>query len=436
MATGKKILTDTLILAIASFSTKAITLLTMPLLARYYRVDQVGVIDLFTTLVFFLVTVLTVGQDSVFARYYQESLRSGSSSSLVKRALKYQFVAFGAFFVLFFVVVVGIRSGYLAEGDSFPGYLIIMSLPFLLLYTNAEVILRVTFSTARYLLLVVGFSIASLAAVVLAIKFYPGEPKRLLLFLSAVWVLFGALSIPALVSELKLNNKPDNREIIKYGVPMCLVAIVGLSQPIIDRMIILGRFDELWLGHYAVASKLCLILTIPASAFGLALLPRLVTISCKKEFNSVVNKVATWYLASSFILALAISLTGEEIISLIGGPELHGAATLLPALVTASYVQACSTLFGLGIVLSGRTIYRFYIQILTQMLSALIAVTLVKFMGVHAITTALVVSKICAVGIEMTVAQQIHKVDFNYATVVGIATTAIFVLGAVAYFGH
>lgn len=63
---------DTAIYGLGGALNKAIALITFPLLARHFSVQDYGLIDLLNTTVVLLVTLLVFGQDSAVVRFFYE----------------------------------------------------------------------------------------------------------------------------------------------------------------------------------------------------------------------------------------------------------------------------------------------------------------------------------------------------------------------------
>ena len=90
----KFLLSDAAVYGLGGALNKLIALFTFPLLARYFSVEQFGVIDLLNTTVVLLVTFLVFGQDSAVARFFYDDENSSRRRQVVSQSLAFQIIIF------------------------------------------------------------------------------------------------------------------------------------------------------------------------------------------------------------------------------------------------------------------------------------------------------------------------------------------------------
>ena len=109
----KFLLSDTVVYGLGGALNKVLALFTFPLLARYFGVEQFGVIDLLNTSVVLLVTFLVFGQDSAVARFFYDDENSIRRRQVVSQSLAFQII-------IFFLVIpiLWFNSGLIAQKFS------------------------------------------------------------------------------------------------------------------------------------------------------------------------------------------------------------------------------------------------------------------------------------------------------------------------------
>ena len=90
----KFLLKDTAVYGISGALGKLLALITFPLLARHFSVQDFGVIDLLNTAVFLLSVMLAFGLDFAVARFFYENTDMDYRRQTVSQALMFQLAIF------------------------------------------------------------------------------------------------------------------------------------------------------------------------------------------------------------------------------------------------------------------------------------------------------------------------------------------------------
>ena len=138
---------DSVIYGLGAALNKAITLITFPLLARHFSVQDFGIIDLLNTLVVLVITVLVFGQDSAVARYFYEHDEPAKRRQVVSQSFVFQ-LGILALVVPCMLMLSGPLSTLLKVGEDGETVvrLMILQVPFFLLINFSQGILKWTFS--------------------------------------------------------------------------------------------------------------------------------------------------------------------------------------------------------------------------------------------------------------------------------------------------
>ena len=74
---------DVVLYGFAAALSKSFALITFPLLAQHFTIEEYGVIDLFNTVVTMLVVIFTMGQDMVVSRFFYDGISEQSRKQLI-----------------------------------------------------------------------------------------------------------------------------------------------------------------------------------------------------------------------------------------------------------------------------------------------------------------------------------------------------------------
>jgi O-antigen/teichoic acid export membrane protein len=187
---------DSSLYGVASILSRSITLLTLPMLTRHFSVEEYGLFDLFYVSVLVLITFFIFGQDSSILRYFHDEVDDDGRKRLITQTLVFQLGVFlsvvGICFLLkdFLIQAFGISN----QIQNF-AQVLLMIVPFGILYTISEVVLRLTSDLKRFLVLTVGFMLAMLAIVFYATQMVDADLNLLFKLYFWLWFFFGIFGL-------------------------------------------------------------------------------------------------------------------------------------------------------------------------------------------------------------------------------------------------
>lgn len=434
-----KIKKDTFGYGMGNLISKSVSLIMFSMLAKNYTVDEFGLIDFFTMSVYLIVAMCMLGQDSTIARYYHDYKKLGTSESLVTGSLKLQLTIS---IVVSFILIIIIKIIDLAQFGIEPHHEeiileLIIGVPFIVIYTNAESYLRITFRIKLFMLLTLSYAICMLVAVYVATVVYPGDINILFNLYLGVWIIFGVISFIILRKEFKvIKNIRQNKiekKLIQYGIPLGAIAFLGLLQPIIDRAFILEKLDLNLLGQYAVATKICIFIIVPIQAFQTAFTPILMSNYNQNNSNRLLDLVAEKFMLISSLFCIFIVLFSNELIMILTGPDYSQAKNILWPLIFSIFIQALGGLYGVGTILSSNTKYRMYIYLAGQFISIFITIQTIDKIGIYSIIVGLVISRSIISLLDIIAGQILHPIKWNYRRHVKffIITSGVFIFASI-----
>ena len=404
------------------------TLFTLPLLARHFTVEQYGLFDLFYISVSLLITFFIFGQDSAIFRYFHDEVDDEGRKRIITQTIVLQLIlsiiVIGAFFLL-----KNNFNWYLELSEEIKTFLLIilMILPFGILYTISETILRLTSNLKRYMLLTVSFMFTTLLLVIYGTQVIDANFTQIIKLYFCLWCFFGIFGLVLIRKWLVVPTRLHiNNKMLFYGVPMGIIVLIETSQPLLERLIINNIISLEALGLYAVAAKIATILLLPIGAFQMAFMPLVMKTFRDDNAIELFNLALIIYSTFLTLFILVMCALSEHLIIFLAGRAYLGGAYIVFPLSLAIYFQAIGTVLGLGNVISNKTYFRLAIHIISQVVACILMVQLSGKLNILGIAIAVAVGKGLVLILDSAVGQRLYPLAWNYFVVlvmVAIATT-------------
>ncbi|MBT4764642.1 oligosaccharide flippase family protein, partial [bacterium] len=217
---------DSILYGVASAVHKIFAIITLPVLTRYFSVEEYGVIDLYVLISGLLVTVFVFGQDSAVARFFYENENENERKSMISRSLLYQ-----ALLLLLFLPILWNYSDYFANqihGSSHSSdifRLVIIQLPFMLLVNFSQNLLKWTFERKQFLIITLGFVVFNMTLLVLGVTLYEINIVDVFMISLVTYIVFGLLGLFFVGSWLIVPKGLGNlNEVILLALPFGIVS--------------------------------------------------------------------------------------------------------------------------------------------------------------------------------------------------------------------
>ena len=148
-------------------------LITFPLLARHFTVEEYGILDYFLVLASLLGIVFVFGQDLMIARYFYECEDLEARQQLISQSLVFQLLMLALFLPILWLGSEWLTRVMIAAPDrSLLFKIVLFQLPFLLLINFSQNLLKWTFARARFLIMSLGYTIVQAGLLVVAVLVY------------------------------------------------------------------------------------------------------------------------------------------------------------------------------------------------------------------------------------------------------------------------
>ena len=428
---------DTIFYGISSFLSRSITLLTLPLLARHFTVEDYGKFDLYYLSISLMITFFLFGQDSAIFRYFYDQKNDKDRRCIVTQTIIFQLIVASSAILFFYL-----SKGALVEYFNFSNEsikfieIILLIVPFGILYTLAECILRLTRDLKKYILLTIGFVLAMFSLVFYGTQISEADLDSFFKYFLYLYILFGILGFCLIIKWIEIPQKPRNiKKMIYYGLPMVAVVFVESSQPVVERLIVSNFISMQSLGLYSVGAKLAMIVLLPVTAFNMAFMPLVMKIYRQPDAIQLFNTSLTIYITFLSVLVLIICAAAEPLVILLAGEEYIDGSTIIFPLSIALYFHGIGSIVGIGTIISQKTYIRFLIHVLTLIFTYTLMVKMAVTFGISGVAIAAAMGKYLMFILYAFFGQRLYPFRWNYL-MVAVMTTITVIYGIFLFYNE
>lgn len=431
------LLKDSVLYGGAAALSKAFALITFPLLARQFTVAEYGILDYFISLAAVAAVALIFGQDSAVARYFYEHEEKEERAQIISQSLVLQFLGVAVVVPVLWIFSDALAGLFLDRPEL--GALLrimLLQLPFIVVVTFCQNLLKWTFARTRFLILSLGFTAWQAAALFVGVAvLHLGVEGVLMLnaLTSAIFAMAGLFFIsswlrwPRSVALWKL--------LVPFAAPYGVICILGVLSPTIERTLTLQLLGEVGLGLYAAATKVAMLTGLLVNAFQTAWGPFSLAIYKQDDAGVTYNWVFKHFAILICAVVFGLSLIAPPLISVLASDRFVAAAVAVFPLAMALAVQATSWITEIGISLSKRSHLSLYgYAALLSVTFGAIAFLAPRF-GLAGVALAVLLGQVAKAIIASIAAQRAHPLPWRFDRVVALFTLSILVgLGGMAAF--
>jgi O-antigen/teichoic acid export membrane protein len=407
-------LTSSTLYATMGVLSRVASLLVLPLIARHFSVEQYGLFDTYISLIALLTALSIFGQDSAVARNFYDfsdnSLRRGFiSTSLCSVILLFSIISL----VLYMGMPVLTANGYFTGTFEYR-YLALLLFTNLLI-TFGEVILRVSNDLIRYATLCVANASCSVIFTLVGIKWLKADLSTFMQITAIQYALVATIAVALTRKWFVIPSEiVHNRTVMWFTLPIGATVIVGLLQPVLERVLIARGIGTNELGVYAAALKLSIAVSLPVAAFQTAITPIVMETYRQGSFSENINLMVKTILCILVCVAIVLTAFGETITSLVLGVQFRDVPSLLPPLTAGIIFQAMGSMLGVGTILSRKTHVRLWGNLLFVPVSLLLIGVLGAQFGLVGIAYAYAGGKAGLMIYDGLSAQLLHPIKWDY----------------------
>ncbi len=423
------LLKDTALYGGAAAVSSLLALITFPLLARHFSLLDYGVLDYFLVLASFMAITFVFGQDSAVARYFYEREDTVERRQLISQSLLFQFAGLAVLLPLLWMGADWIAGFLIDTPDSVRLFrIVLLQLPFLLLISFTQGLLKWTFARNQYLVMAIGFAVLQTTSLAVAVLVFNVGLEGVLLVGLSTNTVFGVLGLFFIRKWLVLpRNSERLREMLPYAVPIGIVCVVGAFSPTLERTLIVDLIGIQSLGLYAVATKIAILTGLVVSAFQTAWGPFF--LSLHKQANAAVtfNLVLKLFTFLMCLMVLTLTLLAKPLILLLASDRYVDAAVVVFPLAMGLAIQAVGWITDIGIGLSMRSYLSLYAYAAALACTVITIVVLAPLLGLFGVGVGVMCGFLVRAVVGSWLSQRSYPLPWNYASTVTVMSMTIVV---------
>lgn len=403
-------------------------LITFPLLARNLSVAQYGNVDLALAAIGFLSTVLIFGQDSAVARFFYDDESYAARRETISMSFFFQgFVLFGFLPCLWLFLNPFVEAKHFGEDFQVIFLLLIAQVPFHLLISFSQNILKWSFERKKFLFITVGYSMFHATAIVVLIINGSVNPTKIIAFGFFSSFLFAILGLYFVRQWITIPKSWKNFiPMLHYAWPLGVVCLLAAALPFLERLIVVEAFGQDDLGLYAAALKICMIFSMVHAAFQTAWGPFSLSIFKEDLADTTFNQVARLVTCSSCLLILGLAILAKPIIFLLAGEQYIGASILVAPIGFSLVLGSVAMVLEVGIGIAKRPVYLMLAYLAGIMATFVALQFLILHLGIIGVPIAMFLGALIKVIVSSYLAQRVYQISWDFLSIAGLLCAAIF----------
>ena len=385
-------------------------ILTIPLLTRYFSVENYGLYDSLLVLGSFISSILVFGQDSAVARWFYQVEDLNSKRKIVSESLIIQ-LAFTILIIPILLIYRAELAGFYLKNSNYGQFvLLILVYGVLLLLNNFTInILKWTYDRKKYAIISILKPLLILSSILLVI-ISSGDLGDFLIYNNIALLITTSISFIFCRKWIVIPKKFEYfKKMLYYGLPLGLLASTVTLLPAIQRNVIVVFLDLYSVGIYALAFKIAAIVMMVDGIFHMAWGPFSMSIFKEKDAEFVYNAVLKIFFLITIFTVFIIRLTSPILIELLGTSEYSEAIILILPLCLALMINGITGITGIGISLSMKS----YLNLIPFIISALLLTGLLYYLTpkfqLKGVAYSLLIANLAKMIITSYIARKVYK---------------------------
>ena len=353
----KTLLSDSIVYGGSAVASKAMGLATFPLLLAELDVSEYGALDLFGYCLSLAAVVAAFGLDSALGRLLHDH-EPADRQRFVSTVLLLQAVS------LFVIMpVLAFSSWFWMPADTGSiGYIqlamiLIIQLPFSVVYSLSVGLSQWTFSRRAYLFLTLGFTVTQASIIVVGSLTLDLSVLQIAAITSVGTIIFGCAGLTYLSSYIVLRFDPSVVwTVLRFAWPFGAIGLLGAVGPVAERSIVFSQLGPEELGLYSVAGKLASMMAIVSIAFQTAWGPFAVAAHNQKEESRDIFASVLWLVTIGMIGgAFGLAAVSGPLLYFFSAEEYIAAVPLVLPLALAGGVSATAAVMQVELLISKKS---------------------------------------------------------------------------------
>ena len=409
----------------------AFALFTFPFVARILTPAELGQFAVIQMLTLLLVPIGGMGQDMAVMKFLSNDREDSNDSDVNVTSLAAQL--FGI--LVSVLVACAIALAFSAQVTERLGWdlfaVVLVGIPAGVLFSSALNLSKFRFLRSVFLgislLQVVLYTVSLVLSVIVlrsGVYGYALSTAGALLAASAVglYLLRGEFLGGRLSWGL-------GRAMLVFGAPYVLVGLLMVLLPFLDRLVLTWRATDAEIGIYSVAIRYVGLLEMGLIGFKMAWWPFAFSSYSASGDTGLFGRALTAYVIAAGCIVAGLYALSEFGVYVMGGESYAGAAPYVLPLLMARFVRGLQVVVGVGIAISGRSLWApggFLVGVAVGLAAALV---LWPTLGIVSVAWGVFAGEFAAFLMTAMISQRFLPLRWQFEKVLGLAVLLLAYLG-------
>ena len=382
MINVKSFLKQSSVYTISTFLSRAITLLLIPVYAKFLTPADYGAVDIVSVTCTLINLTIALEIHQAIARFYNEWHEKARVVN-ISTAFLFSLLVY----TIFILILYPIRSrlaGYFFEDQSktveMNAALLMVWSSGIYYFTQSQLrwqmliwnhaIVTICFTTVTGLLTVYLIAFKGLAMLGVLYGLVGGNLVGIILSVYFTRMSYGRYFSP---SRLK--------QMLSFSIPLVVSGISVFLSLYVDRLMIKHYLDLDDLGIFSMGSKFASIVGLLLVGVNNALSPLIYKHYKEPETPAQIEKIFHFFILAGLLMFLGLSLFAHEILLVFTTTDYLGAQNIIPFLVISTLLSAMYN-FTPGIFIGKKTKLILYINLATALVNLFLNFCLIRYFGI------------------------------------------------------
>jgi len=406
---------DSLVYGFGGVLSKAIGIISVPLLTRAFSPEIYGQIDLLLLIGGFLSVFLVMGTDSALSYYYFNHSKDKNESIIVSTIFFWQ-LFWGTFCIAIFIFLKPYINIFFFKNQISSSIFFLIALTnFILLLSNLPTNLF-RLNHLPYHFIFNNFTTSFISTFFSLYLIYFKDFHIIAVFYGLLTSSFFSLFFCWYHNFHHISTRFFNpkflKEILLFSVPFLPEAFIWTFMTSVDRVLILRYLGSYDVGIYSLGSKIGLIIMFAVQTFRLAWLPLSMKFIKLSEGKIIFRLVSRYYILVGFTTVLILTIFSNNIVDIISTNEYGDASKLIGFFSLQGVLSSYNLIVSIGITKTKKT-YLFPIFLLiASLVNLILNVVLIPKLGSYGAVVSTVISYIVWNSILLIYSEKLWKVEF------------------------
>ena len=221
-------------------------------------------------------------------------------------------------------------------------------------------------------------------------------------------------------------------QLLRFGWPFIFTGVGAFVLTYSDRYFLNYYWELSDVGIYALGYKFgFLLMMFPVTPLMNIWMVQRFELVNKEGYEKTFNQFFSWFSIITLTVVLIVSLTVHDVLRIMSAPAFWDAYRVVPIILLAYFIQACTDFFNFGIFYTGKTKHMAYGTFLAVIVIIAMSFLLIPRFGIYGAAWATLVSFGARLGYVYWASQKLFRIQFEWGR--PLATTAVAVLIYLGY---